>query len=148
MKRNVVTCSVVALFALWMFHVNGLAADFKLPGGDKAIGEEVFVSLNCNQCHTVYGTDLDEPKGKRRLNLPLAGEARFVRSYEELIIAITNPQHVVTERYREILSGPEQAGEIKAFMPDLTNDMSVRQLMDLVAFLNDAYATQLKEYEK
>jgi len=130
MKRSVVISCVVALFAFWIPHSNSLAADFRLPGGDKARGKEVFVSLNCNQCHTVYGTDVNEPKGKRRLNLPLAGEERFVKSYEDLIIAITNPQHVVTERYREILTGPEQAGEIKAFMPDLTNDMSVRQLKE------------------
>ena len=75
-----------------MFHVNSLAVDFKLPGGDKAKGKENFVFVDCNQCHTVYGTDVDEPRGQRRLSLPLAGEARFVRSCEELIILCREAQ--------------------------------------------------------
>ena len=67
-----------------MFHVNSFAVDFKLPGGDKAKGKKNFVFVDCNQCHTVYGTDVDEPRGQRRLSLPLAGEARLLRSCAEL----------------------------------------------------------------
>lgn len=31
-------------------------------------------------------------------------------------------------------------------MPDLTNDMSARQLMDIVAFLDEVYRTALPDY--
>ena len=31
-------------------------------------------------------------------------------------------------------------------MPDLTNDMSARQLMDIVAFLDEIYRNALPEY--
>ena len=31
-------------------------------------------------------------------------------------------------------------------MPDLTKDMSVRQLMDIVAFLDEAYRKALPDY--
>ncbi len=145
MKRSVFAFVGITLSG-WLFQSLALGDEFRFPGGDPAAGKAAFVTLNCNQCHTVFGTDLEEPKGKRRLNLPLAAEKRFVESYGDIITAITNPQHVVAEQYKEILSQSEQAGGIKAFMPDMTHDMSARQLMDLVAFLHDAYSKQLKGY--
>lgn len=119
---------------------------FQFPGGDREAGKESFVSLNCIQCHTVSKATLPEGKTPRRLDLMLAGETRFVKSYEDLITAITNPKHVITEQYRAILSGAELQGSIEPLMPDYTNDMSVRQLMDLVAFLDQAYRENLSAY--
>jgi mono/diheme cytochrome c family protein len=121
---------------------------FRFPGGDPEAGEKAFVSLNCIQCHTVKGVDLEEPKGSMPLNLELAAEARFVGSYEDIIRAITNPKHVVTKRYRDILTATEQAGSIEPLMPDMTSDMSAKQLMDLVVFLDRVYATSGVKYEK
>ena len=123
------------------------AEDFRFPGGDAEAGSEAFFRLNCVQCHTVKEAHFEEPKGKRRLDLKLAEEIRFVKSYEDLVVAITNPKHVVTEQYRAILSKEELVGGIESFMPDMTNDMSVRQLMDLVAFLDRVYAN-LEGYGK
>ena len=78
----------------------------------------------------------------------LGAETRFVRSYEDIIRAITNPKHVVTQQYREILSRSERAGGIEPLMPDMTKDMSARQLIDLVAFLDAVYAESIQEYRK
>tara|TARA_R110000850_G_scaffold73969_4_gene162216 strand:- start:496 stop:894 length:399 start_codon:yes stop_codon:yes gene_type:complete len=122
-------------------------AGFVLPGGEAEAGQIAFVSLNCVQCHTVAGLDFEEPKGKRRLDLELAAEVRFVKRYEDLIVAIMNPQHVVTSQYKSVLSKAQRDGEIKSFMPDLTNDMSARQLMDLVSFLDQIYSAQLDGYQ-
>tara|TARA_R110002096_G_scaffold387471_3_gene581648 strand:+ start:384 stop:863 length:480 start_codon:yes stop_codon:yes gene_type:complete len=119
---------------------------FRFPGGDSEAGAEAFVLLSCVQCHTVKGIKLDEPKGKWRLQLQLAAELRFVKDYEDLITAIMSPKHVVAEQYRAILSPAERNGEIEAFMPDLSNDMSARQLMDIVAFLDGVYRAGLKGY--
>ena len=119
---------------------------FRLPGGDYEDGRTAFMTLNCNQCHTVAEVVIDEPKGKRRLDLRLASEQRFVKSYKDIITAITNPQHVINEQYRSILNKPELNGSIKPFMPDLTREMSARQLMDLVAFLDKVYAGSLEGY--
>ena len=120
---------------------------FRFPGGDSVAGKETFVSLNCVQCHTVSKVSLPEVKGSRRLELMLADEIRFVKSYEDLIIAITNPKHVVAEQYRAILTNEELHGSIEPLMPDLTADMSARQLMDLVAFLDAAYHGALSGYD-
>lgn len=119
---------------------------FRFPGGDVEAGKEAFTGLNCIQCHTVSKVELTDPKGNRRLELELAKEVRFVKSYEDLVVAITNPKHVVTEQYRAILTNAELKGSIEALMPDLTMDMSARQLMDLVAFLDSAYRGSLPEY--
>lgn len=121
---------------------------FRFPGGDGEAGRAAFISLNCVQCHTVKNVLTDEPKGKRRLQLELGAEQRFVKNYEDIITAITNPKHVIQEQYREILSKAELAGGIEPLMPDLTKDMSARQLIDLVVFLDQAYLESLKGYRK
>ena len=98
------------------------------------------------QCHSINKVELPDPKGNRRLELTLANEIRFVKNYEDLITAITSPKHVVTEQYRAILTKAEVQGSIEPLMPDFTNDMSARQLMDIVAFLDEVYRTALPAY--
>ncbi len=120
---------------------------FRFMGGDPARGKEVFAKLNCTQCHFVEGVDdLPDPKGKRRLNLSLAKEVRFVKRYEDIITAITNPRHVMNEQYKSILSKAELAGDVEPFMPDLSDFMSAKQLIDLVTFLDAVYDAQLPTY--
>ena len=119
---------------------------FRFPGGDPEAGREAFIKLNCIQCHSVTGADLGNLKSARRLELALASKLRFVKKTENIITAITNPKHVITQQYKDILSKTEQQGGIEPLMPDLTKDMSVRQLMDIVAFLDEAYRKALPEY--
>ena len=119
---------------------------FRFPGGDSETGRTAFIGLSCVQCHTVANVDLPDLKGNRRLDLTLGKEIRFVKNYEGLITAITNPKHVVTEQYRAILTKAEVQGSIEPLMPDFTNDMSARQLIDIVAFLDEAYRKALPEY--
>ncbi len=143
---------LLLLSSVVAFHSVGLAADpagkgFRFPGGEIEAGKEAFTSLNCIQCHTVSNVELTDPKGNRRLELMLAKEKRFVKSYEDLVTAITNPKHVVAEQYRAILTDEELKGGIEPLMPDLTIDMSARQLMDLVAFLDAAYRGGLSGYD-
>lgn len=144
-----------SLIALSLFLVSGgiglTAAEpggFRFPGGEAEAGREAFVALNCVQCHTVAKTELPDPKSPRRLELNLAGQVRFVKRYEDIVSAITNPRHVVTEQYRAILTGAEASGGIEPVMPDLTKDMSARQLMDLTAFLDAVYRGAQESYGK
>lgn len=106
----------------------------------------MFVRMNCIGCHQVSGVELPLPKGTRRLDLELAGETRFVRSYEDLITAVTNPQHVVDEQYRELFAKAGSPTGIQGVMPDFRDDMSARQLMDILAFLDRAYNRSKVEY--
>ncbi len=124
------------------------AKGFRFPGGDSEFGREAFISLNCVQCHSVTGVLLPDPKGKRLLNLPLGEVPRFARKYEDLIVAITNPRHVVAEQYKAILEDAEVKGGIEPMMPELTEDMTARQLMDLVAFLSEVYESAQPDFGK
>lgn len=121
---------------------------FRFPGGEVENGREAFIALNCIQCHTVAKTELPDPKTPRRIELNLGGQLRFATNYEKLVVAMTNPRHVVAEQYRAILTRAEAAGGIDPVMPDLTRDMSARQLMDLAAFLDSAYKAALPDYGK
>jgi mono/diheme cytochrome c family protein len=151
LKNPMKKCLIPLALSLSLFSATLATAEeksFRFPGADAEAGQQAFVTLNCVQCHSVSGVKMEEPKGERRLDLQLAAEERFVRSYEDLLKAITNPKHVVTEQYREILSKSEIAGEIEALMPDMTSDMSAKQLIDLAAFLDQVYAKSGNEYRK
>ncbi len=141
--KQTLSWQVLVVIALTIISVGtGVSDDskgFRFPGGDSEFGREAFISLNCVQCHSVHDVLLPEPKGKRLLNLPLGEVPRFARKYEDLIVAITNPSHVIAEQYKAILNEAEANGGIKPMMPELTEDMTARQLMDLVAFLNEVY---------
>lgn len=121
---------------------------FRFPGGDADAGREAFVKLNCVQCHSVAKVDLAAPKTARKLHLTLAEKQLFVKKYEDLITAITNPKHVVAKRYREYLTQPEQQGAIEPIMPNLTSNMTARQLMDIVTFLDESFRKAQPEYGK
>lgn len=154
-RKTAMKESALPLIALTLLCLSGIvrsnAAEpggFRFPGGEAENGREAFIALNCIQCHTVAKTELPDPKSPRRLELNLGGQVRFVKRYEDIVSAITNPRHVVTEQYRAILTGAEASGGIEPVMPDLTKDMSARQLMDLTAFLDAAYRAAQESYGK
>ena len=120
---------------------------FRFKGGNVAAGKEAFEKLSCTQCHRVQGVELEKPKGKRRLDLVLASEVRYVKRYEDIIQAIVNPQHVITKQYAEMLANTGFGGDVQAFMPNLIEDMSAQQLIDLVTFLDSAYRESSDGYE-
>ncbi|MDF2375780.1 MAG: c-type cytochrome [Verrucomicrobiales bacterium] len=149
MKRNPLARFVCAASFTALAATSLSAEDkplFRFPGGDVAAGEKAFVALNCVKCHTVAGANLAEPKGEKILELELGANPRYVKNYEDLIRAIVNPKHVVNEQYRAILTESDLSGGIEALMPDLTKDMSARQLVDLVVFLDRAYKGSLAGY--
>ncbi len=121
---------------------------FKFRGGVPEGGKEAFQNLNCIQCHVVKGVVFEKDPKKRLLSLSLGKEIRYVKNYENILTAITNPQHVVNEQYAAILSKAELEGGIEAYMPNLIEDMSVKQLIDLAAFLHQIYSSELDGYQK
>ena len=140
--------SICTAFGLSVLAQAEESKSYRFPGGDPEEGRTAFINLNCIQCHTASEVVTPEPKGERRLHLELGKESRFVFAYQDIITAITNPKHVVQKQYQAILSEAQRAGEIEALMPNLTEDMSAKQLMDLTAFLDRVYAQSLDEYKK
>jgi len=98
-----------------------------LAMGDPAAGRRAYLKLKCNTCHTVAG----EPIGAKppRLAGPQLGKSVALQSPEQIADSIAAPGHSISKK-----SGPWQ-GSAGSTMGDYTNIMTVRQLIDLVAYL-------------
>jgi mono/diheme cytochrome c family protein len=113
-----------------------VATGFALPEGNPTAGRVVFLKLQCNHCHMVSGTQA------KRISLPVTSlPAPLLNSdvaKEDpgyLVTAIIAPSHTLAK-------GTELAKEGKLSpMGDYTRAMSVRELIDLVAFLRSLEET-------
>jgi hypothetical protein len=85
--------------------------------------------------------------GADRPILELGGPTAVARSYADLTTSIINPKHVISERYRDqLLLNAEIPRESPMPTPNL-DTMSVRQLIDIVAFLDSRYQLMIEDYE-
>ena len=131
--------------------VAGCATDaifgFPIEQGDIAAGRQAFIAHRCHQCHTIAGEQLPELAGMSWPMLQLGGPTTIVRSYADLTTSIINPDHAISERYREQqlleanvpLESPMRA-------PDL-DTMTVRQMIDIVTFLDSKYDLLVEDYD-
>jgi hypothetical protein len=110
-------------------------AGFRLPAGDAERGKAAFVDLKCHECHRVAGVDLPAPTVEPSVPVVLGGEVPHVKTDGELFSSIVNPSHKIAPGYRAELV--ERDG--KSRMPDFSDVMTVRQMIDLVAFLQARY---------
>jgi mono/diheme cytochrome c family protein len=113
------------------------ARGFRLPDGDVIAGKQAFLSLQCNTCHSVEGVDLPAPV---EFNIHLGGESPRIKTYGELVTSVINPSHVVSSRYKQEI----KEGKLSS-MPDFNARMTVRQMIDLVAFLQPRYRLMMPE---
>ncbi|HLA76385.1 MAG TPA: c-type cytochrome [Vicinamibacteria bacterium] len=111
------------------------AAGFRLPNGDADRGQAAFVGLRCNGCHRVAGLDLGQPTAVPSVPVVLGGEVPHVKTDGELVTSIIAPSHRVPEDLPADLV--RRAGGSR--MPDYSDVMTVRQMVDLVAFLQSRY---------
>jgi len=111
------------------------ASSFRLPpDGDVERGKTAFVALGCNSCHEVSGVDLPRPTVQPPVPVALGGvvEARLSDAY--LVTSIVYPEHDL---------GPYPKDQVAkngvSRMPHSDERMTVRQLADIVAFLQSRY---------
>jgi hypothetical protein len=114
------------------------SSGFRLPAGDAARGRAVFVEMRCHTCHEVAGTELPKPVAEPAVPVRLGGVVPAYRTDGELVTAIINPSHRITggEDERLVTSGKLSR------MGDFSEAMTVRQLVDVVAFLQSRYDVQ------
>lgn len=129
--------------AAWTILATGCAysPDFAFPieQGNIAAGRQAFIDHRCQRCHSVAGVDLPRVAGAPPPLLELGGETSTAKSYEELMTSIINPNHAISERYRDQqLLGADVPVDSPMPMPEIDN-MTVRQLIDIVAFLDSRY---------
>jgi len=107
---------------------------FRLPPGDPARGREAFISLECSSCHRVDGEpDLPAPTIQPPVPVVLGGEVPHTRTDGDLVTSIINPSHRIVPGLHEV------AREGHSRMRDYRDEMTVGQLVDIVAFLQSRY---------
>jgi mono/diheme cytochrome c family protein len=102
---------------------------FLVPPGDAARGREVFVALECFACHEVKGEQFPQASKTPPGSGPALTGMGSHHPAEYLAESIINPNRV-------IVLGPGFTGaDSFSKMPDYSDSLSIRQLVDLVAYL-------------
>jgi hypothetical protein len=114
------------------------SAAVKLPEGDPAQGKIAFTAMKCYACHTVVGHEFPPPYASPPVPVMLGAEKeRPTRS--ELADSIVNPSHSLEPGHKEELI---RSGRLSR-MGDYSEAMTVRQLSDLVAFLDSLHRAKV-----
>lgn len=102
---------------------------FLLPPGDAGEGRKVFVAMECFACHEVKGEDFPgSSKIPRDAGPALTGMGPH-HPPEYFAESIVNPNRV-------ILTGPGYTGpDGRSKMPSYADTMTLKQLIDVVAYL-------------
>jgi mono/diheme cytochrome c family protein len=104
-----------------------------LPG-DAERGRAVFVEMRCNACHRVAGEDVAAPVAEPEVPVMIGGRITRAVTDGALADSIVNPSHRIAY---DSMPGV-RAGALSR-MPDYTDAMTVRELADLIAFLQTRY---------
>jgi len=114
---------------------------FRLPDGDAEAGQIVFAQFECVVCHSVEGAEFPAAAEEPDFDVRLGGKVNRVSSYGELVTAVINPSHDISDAYPQGMVS--QDGH--SLMGDVNNEMTVQQLIDLVAFLQSTYMEYLPD---
>jgi sulfur-oxidizing protein SoxX len=108
---------------------------FSLPEGNLKSGEVVFTTLKCNSCHSLPTIEQLPDVNGHEISVKLGGDVTRIKTYEELVTAIINPSHRITQpTMPQNLDADNQSA-----MRNYNDIMTVSQLIDLVSFLQTQY---------
>jgi len=114
------------------------SAGFRLPAdGNVERGKAAFVALECHRCHEVAGAELPPPTVQPPVPVVLGGVVLNEMTDGYLTASIINPSYRLAGYPKESIT----AGG-KSRMPEYADCMTVRQLTDLVAFLQSRYTVR------
>ena len=136
-------CLLVLLFPVGCTPSKESAAGFRLPEGNVEQGKLAFVELDCVRCHTIAGMeDAFTYVSPRGIEVVLGGETTRVKTYGQLVTSVIYPDHIILPKYRGDYTDRDGNSE----MADLTEEMTAKQLIDLVTFLESTYKVVLPDY--
>ena len=135
--------AIVGALSIGLFTVIGAGCGrrsgrgMSFPEGELAEGKKAFIELGCATCHSVADADLPKPVADPALPFTLGGPSHTPPSDGELFTAIVNPSHKLrtSAPKGEKTVGKEGASR----MPDFTEQMTVKQLVDMVAWLQSKH---------
>lgn len=137
--------SRVAIFAGLLFAMLGAGCTyyptfgFPVEEGSIEAGRQAFIDHRCHQCHSVAGVNLPELAGASDPILEIGGETSYLKAYSELVTSVINPDHRISEVYRERYERRAIAPLVSTMPMTHIDTMTVRQLIDVVAFLDSRY---------
>jgi len=103
-------------------------AGFRLPpDGSIERGKAAFVELGCNQCHDVTGVALPKAQTRPQAPVVLGGEVTREPTDGRLVRSVIWPAPQTREGFT---------------MPHYEEKMTVRQLTDIVAFIQSRYTVR------
>lgn len=108
---------------------------FRLPDGDAVAGREIFLYMQCNQCHTIEGETLPQVAGTEPPYVELGGPVTRVKTYGELVTAIINPSHKLADGYAEEVVSQDGQSNMYVY----NGYMTVQELIDVVMYLQGHY---------
>lgn len=114
------------------------AKGFSLPDGDPDVGEFTFVTLQCNSCHNLPAIEQLPDTSGHSISVALGGKVTRIKTYGELVTAIINPSHKISQSYAP--QHTDATGE--SAMRNYNEFMTVKQLIDVVSFLQAQYELQ------
>jgi len=101
---------------------------FTLPKGDPAKGREVFAKLECYACHEVKGERFPAPTEQAKVG-PELSQMAPLHEAEYFAEAVLNPSVVIDKGKKY------QAPDGSSKMPEFNDSLTVKELIDLVAYL-------------
>jgi mono/diheme cytochrome c family protein len=111
------------------------SSGFRLPpDGNPAQGKIEFVALGCNTCHRVPGVELPAPTVQPPVPVALGGQVSVEPADGYLAASIIYPSYRLAAYPRHAISSGHDSR-----MPSYADRITVRQLTDLVAFLQQQY---------
>lgn len=136
--KNVQIISISAsLFALVSCDLRPQSAyGFRLPDGDASIGQAVYVDKGCASCHSIVAKQELRDGVTPEMTVEIGGMQTRVSTYGELVTSVINPSHDIARKYRS----DEYALDGQSRMVNYNDVLTVSELIDLVAFLQDQYS--------
>jgi len=131
MRFAALSASLIVLFVLvGCDNQRDSSEGFRLPAGDAESGAAIYVAMSCGSCHGIPGEgEGDAPAGMKTLTL--GGTSSNLPSDGYLVTSIINPSHVI--KIQPGIESTLPSGQSR--MLDFNDVLSVRQLTDLVAYL-------------
>ena len=137
MKNAQLIAVAVSLFALTSCDLRPQSSyGFRLPDGDASIGENIYVDKGCASCHAVIGREELRDGVTTEMTVEIGGMQTRVSTYGELVTSVINPSHEIARKYRS----EEYAIDGESRMISYNDVLTVSELIDLVAFLQDQYS--------
>jgi hypothetical protein len=114
---------------------------FVLPKGDLESGKDLFVTMSCDQCHSIG--DLEWKGQEGGVHIPLGGEVTSIKTYGELVTSVIHPSHEIEGEYKRMVQSEVQRSPMESYY--YNEVMTVEELTDIVAFLQSEYKVVVPE---